>query len=155
MEERIYAAIDLENLLVPARRDGQLQAGLDEVVCHLRRLTLGGRSLGGVAVGDADLGRHAAWPLGELGIRVHVPALIGPDAADLDLIGRMRRETPETANTLIIGSGDHAFAPVATEFGVKGFRIVVLARPGSISHELFAAAHHFEPLELDRLVPTT
>jgi hypothetical protein len=64
----------------------------------------------------------------------------GPDAADLALIERIRCHLPARADTVVICSGDHAFAPVARELRAAGKHVIVIARFGGLSARLYVAS---------------
>lgn len=142
---RIYFTLDLENLLEPSRREGHLAAFIDRLVAKVRGLGARGTMVGGVAVGDRDLQVRTAWQLDDVGIRVHAPENHGPDASDLVLIDYLDHALPGSVDTVVIGSGDHIFAPVAGRLKREGLRIEILALPGHVSNELYRAAHGFIP----------
>jgi hypothetical protein len=71
----------------------------------------------------------------------------GPDGADLALLGVLdRRWLEERFTRLVIGSGDHIFAPVARLARLVGLRVEAVSRPGSISSELYRAVDVWHPL---------
>lgn len=144
--ERTFVTLDLENLLAPSRRAGAVQDAIRGVVRAVRKLSSHGVLLGGVAVCDRDLQTDSAWALSDLGIRVHAPEVQGTNASDLSLIDRLRHELPQSATAVVIGSGDHIFAPSASALSADGLRVRLLARPGSVSHALYRAADDFTPL---------
>jgi NYN domain-containing protein len=72
----------------------------------------------------------------------------GLDAADHQLLRRIQTELPPSCDTVVIGSGDHIFAPVARELRARGLRVEVIACAGSISHELYRAADACHLLEV-------
>lgn len=145
-DERIHVALDLQNLVGSERRDGRLATAIEAVVEAVRCVGERGTLMGGVAVCDRDLQSRSAWALHGVRVRVHTPESDGPDSADLVLIEYLRSALPETATTVVIGSGDHIFAPVARDLMDAEIRVRLLARPGSVSHELYRSAHDYTPL---------
>ena len=66
---------------------------------------------------------------------------IGKDGAERALIGYLDNHFDDFAiETLIIGSGDAAFVPTAIKWKARGTHVLVIAQPGSVSSELYAAA---------------
>lgn len=138
--ERVYSSWDLENLIGSSRHTEFEGAAIAAVAATVRRLGERGIHLGGVAVCDRDLQARTAWELAEVGVRVHACPDRGPNAADLALIGWLHGGLPVTTTTVVIGSGDHIFAPIATELVVTGRRVIVVSRRGSLSRALESAA---------------
>lgn len=142
---QVGAVLDLENLLHASRRTsgGAVRAQFLSVVNVLR-------GLGDVrhAVGCCD-----RWLAGMLapvaagaGVRVF-PGRIGKDRADTELL-RRAADIPAAVDTLVVGSGDGAFAPLVAEQALAGRRTVVIGRPGTIASALRAAAHEVIELPL-------
>jgi len=131
---RVAAYLDVENLL----HDPTLDPGpeLEAIVGSIRAE---GDLVARVAVGAKDLMARLVPALAASGIRGFVHAG-GRDAADAELIRRITDQLPARADTVVIGSGDHCFAPVARRLRDAGRRVVVLARQGCLSHELYVAA---------------
>ncbi len=75
----------------------------------------------------------------DAGVRIH-PCAFGKDCADGALL-RRAGDIPSTVDTLVIGSGDHAFAPLVASESLRGRRTVVVWRAGGIARSLRAAAH--------------
>lgn len=66
---------------------------------------------------------------------------IGKDGAERALIKYLDEHFEDFAiETLIIGSGDAAFVPTVLKWKARGTHVLVIAQPGSISSELYAAA---------------
>jgi hypothetical protein len=134
----VGAVLDLENLLHRARHVSgvAVRAQFLAVVDALR------------GVGDV---RHAVgccdwWLAGMLtpvapatGVRIF-PGPIGKDRADGELLRRVA-DIPASVDTLVVGSGDGAFAPLVAQQALAGRRTVVIGRPGGIAAALRAAAH--------------
>lgn len=66
----------------------------------------------------------------------------GPDGADRALLGALTNVDWIAArfDRVVIGSGDHCFAPVVTALRARGIMVGVVAREGSISGSLRRAA---------------
>ena len=66
----------------------------------------------------------------------------GPDGADLALLGALRHIhwVAQRYDRVIIGSGDHCFAPSAAALRARGILVGVVAREGSVSRSLAASA---------------
>jgi hypothetical protein len=145
---QVGALLDLENLLHAARR----RSGT-AVRAQLRLLMAQIRTLGDVrhAVGCCDfwLAKVLTPTAAELGVRVF-PGRLGKDRADAELL-RRAADIPPSADVLVVGSGDGTFAPLVARAALAGRHTVVIARTGSVSAALRAAAH--EVIELpDRVV---
>ena len=66
---------------------------------------------------------------------------IGKDGAERALLGYLDEHFENfSIGTLIIGSGDKAFAPIAAKWRARGTHVLVISQPGSLSSELYAAA---------------
>jgi hypothetical protein len=78
--------------------------------------------------------RSVAW---DLPVPANQHAVTGEDGADMMLLAH---EPPELVarrfGRLVVGSGDHLFAARARATRDLGVPVVVVARPGSLSHEL-------------------
>ena len=135
---QVGAVLDLENLLYTARRTSgdAVRAQFLAIVDQLRGL------------GDI---RHAVaccdrWLAGMLtpvamgaGVRIF-PGPLGKDRADEELL-RRSADVPRTVGTLVVGSGDKAFAPLIAQQALAGRRTVVMGARGHIAAALRAAAH--------------
>lgn len=66
----------------------------------------------------------------------------GPDGADSALLDVLRDVDwiAQRYDRVIVGSGDHCFAPSATALRVRGILVGVIAREGSVSRSLEARA---------------
>lgn len=140
---QVAALLDLENLLYMERRTSPqaVRSGFQRLVRCLR-------SRGDVrfAVGCCD-----RWLAGMLapvavnsGVRIH-PCMIGRECADRELL-RRAADLPRGADLVVVGSGDHAFAPLVAGLGLSGRRTLVIGRAGGIATSMRAAAD--EVLEL-------
>ncbi|MBU6232941.1 MAG: NYN domain-containing protein [Acidobacteria bacterium] len=66
---------------------------------------------------------------------------IGKDGAERALLKYLDEHFEGfSIGTLIIGSGDRAFAEVAAKWRARGTHVLVISQPGSLSSELYAAA---------------
>ncbi|MFM8302692.1 MAG: NYN domain-containing protein [Actinomycetota bacterium] len=140
--KRIYLLLDAENLLAVHRREGTLAEGLRALGDAVRGLGAEGAVVQGVAFCDADLCASVAWDLAELGVRTFVTGETGPDASDRALTRYLETSLPDSAETVVIGSGDNYFARSARRLRREGRAVEMLALPGSISWELYAAVEH-------------
>lgn len=140
---QVGAVLDLENLLYRARRTSgaAVRAQFLHIVEQLRDL---GEIRHAVACCDRWLAGMLAPVAGPAGVRIF-PGPIGKDRADAELL-RRAADVPSGANTLVVGSGDAAFAPLVAQQALDGRRTVVLGHRGAISAALRAAAH--EVIEL-------
>ncbi len=113
---------------------------------------------------------RAAWKVGDIGF-VSGPAglltevwndsasfrprwipAVGPDAADLALLAEAPREwVVNRFDRLVVGSGDHIFAPLLSWVSTRGLQSMVVARRGTISLVSRMAAGRVE--ELDEFIP--
>lgn len=135
---RIALFLDLENLLHDPIATGGVDRALVELATTMTAMRARGTVVTAVACVDHHLWPAIVFEAARLGIRVHGHCG-GPDAADHDLVGRMCSELPASVDTVVIGSGDHIFAPAARELASRGLHVEVLARSGSISYELYRA----------------
>lgn len=141
---RVAVFLDVENLVSDElRRRDWPKAGQ-----VLREMMARAKAQGLLVYAVAVVHRGAAGPLAfELagdGVRVFGHDG-GPNRADLDLIGRIQTEIPGSCNTVIIGSGDGIFADAAARLRINGRRVVALARPGTISADLYVEVDEFVP----------
>lgn len=134
--ERVGALLDLENLLHVARTTSAeaVRAAMHLVAEELFNL---GEVRFSVGCCDWWLAKMLVPVAGDLGVRVH-PGPFGPDRADEELLRRVA-DVPASVTTLVIGSGDGIFARVAYEQRAVGRRVVVVARPASLSPALACA----------------
>lgn len=146
--ERICFVFDLENLSAVARREGRLSALLDEIVAKARRTARRGVSLGGIGVGDRHLQSVSAFKLADVNVRVHARPSDDPDASDLVLIDYLTNDLPASTDTVVLGSGDHIFAPAVARLTADGRRVIVMAVPGTLSADLYRAASEYVPLDV-------
>lgn len=137
LRSRVAIYLDLENLLYGSDlRDGHGMAELSialDALCHDRTI------VGAVASCHNHIWPMVAFEAASLGVRVYKHRG-GPDGADQDLINRIRFGLPATADTVVIGSGDHIFASTVLDLRARGLRVEILARQGHIAHELYRAS---------------
>lgn len=135
---QVGAVLDLENLLHTARRvsGAAVRAQFLHIVEQLRDL---GEIRHAVACCDRWLAGMLAPVAAPAGVRIF-PGPLGKDRADAELL-RRAADVPRAANTLVIGSGDKAFAPLVAEHALAGRHTVVLGWRGCIAADLRAAAH--------------
>lgn len=135
--DRVAVFFDLENLAgTPDGDDAGLVAQVEEI---LEDLSTRGDVVSAIGYANKHLAPRIAPELGQLGVRTFVHRG-GPDAADLELITRMRTEVPPSVHQVVIVSGDHIFATTAQELRARGKHVEVQARYGSLSADLYRAA---------------
>ena len=142
---RVAALLDIENLLHPQRTIGprQVQRGLMEIGDRIRAL---GVPCFSIACCDWWLAKLALPAARRAGVRLF-PGPPGRDRADGELL-RRDADVPASAELVVIGSGDAVFAPVATHHRLRGQRVVVIARPGSVARALLDVADAYLPFAL-------
>lgn len=133
----IAALLDLENLLYAERRisGAAVRSAFIDVVEVLHRL---GDLRYAVACCDRWLAGILAPVSAAAGVRIH-PCPIGKDCADVALL-RRASDVPARVDTVVVGSGDAAFAPLVTAHAGVGRRTVVVGRRGTIAACLRCAA---------------
>lgn len=133
----VGALLDLENLLhLPRHCSGPaVRRAFVDIAGILHRL---GALRYAVAACDHWLARMLVPVAEGAGIRVHSGAL-GPDRADRELLVRVA-DVPASVGTLVIGSGDGIFAPLAAAQRAAGRRVIVLGPEGGTSRSLAAEA---------------
>src|SRR5688500_15395394 len=106
---QVGAVLDLENLLYTARRTSgaAVRAQFLNIVDQLRDL---GDIRSAVACCDRWLAGMLAPVAMDAGVRIF-PGELGKDRADAELL-RRAADVPRAVDTLVIGSGDNAFAPL-------------------------------------------
>ncbi len=146
--ERGLHLIDIENLAGAGRPSfeeirgvqkfyaGHLTFGaLDQVVVASSHLTLLNAALG--------------WPHARYRVRS------GPDGADLELLNVLLHEKVAARFTsVVIGSGDGAFARAAASLAAAGVRVTVVSRRDSLSSRLAFAAGEVVYLDTRQSVTT-
>lgn len=148
--ERIFVAIDPENVFGDARRDGfELDKTVEATVETLRRIERRGVLLGGIAIGDLDIVTKTAFALAGVRIRPQVRRASGSDAADLELIDYIDRGLPASATTFVLASGDGIFSGLVERVRHRGLRVDIVAVPGTLSHLLYRSADHYIPLVIE------
>lgn len=145
---RLFGLIDLENLCYDCtERPG---AVLDRVWAELVRL---GTPVLVEACANPWLISGLVAHLARLGIRAFsVP--LAPDAADRELVRRLRTDRPASCDTVVIASGDHSFALPASRLRAGGVQVVVLSYRGKLSRALRRVADRVVLLDPPGL-PTT
>lgn len=136
---RVALYLDVENLvhdLVEDQRWGDVEALLRAIV---ERSKQEGELAVAVACCNPPLARRVAFLLNGLGVRTFAHDGEGPDCADYVLIDEMA-QCPSSVRTVVIGSGDHIFAPAVARFRGQGVRAIVFTRARTISSELVGAA---------------
>lgn len=130
-EQRKFAAIDGENLYGGT---GFNTSDVADLVAEVR--TVAGASA------TTHITIATSFAVGCLTAGLGCPSArctygVGPDGADLALIDILDTEQiARRFNRVIIGSGDHAFAPVARRLRAEGATVVVVARRHSLNAEL-------------------
>jgi hypothetical protein len=134
---RVAVFFDLENLAgTPDADDAGLVRQVEQI---LEDLSTRGDVVSAIGYANRHLAPRIAPDLGQLGVRTFVHRG-GPDAADLELITRMRAEVPESVHQVVIVSGDHIFATTAQELRARGKHVEVQAQFGKLSADLYRAA---------------
>lgn len=107
---------------------------------HSALIALSNGQLGHVVVGSSCAGYSLIENPGCFPNSQQVYEL-GKDGAERALIKYLDNHFEDFAiETLIIGSGDIAFVPTVLKWKERGTHVLVIAQPGSISSELYAAA---------------
>ena len=90
------------------------------------------RDLAIIATGKANaFAAHVGWPGGEHRFKA------GKGGADTVLVKEiLEGNLPERFETVVIASGDHAFAPFAEYLMKKGTNVVIVSLEGSLSRDL-------------------
>jgi hypothetical protein len=148
MNGRTLHLIDVENLASSPRLDLPTAARTAET--YRRRITV---REGDHVIVAADVRNAVAAGLAWPGARLR--AGTGPDGADAALLDAVA-DTGWIAGhyrRVVIGSGDHAFAALASDLRARGVAVVVVAQPGNVSRWLRRAAGLVLALE-DRVAVT-
>lgn len=134
---QIGAVLDLENLLHTARRSSGMlvRAQFSAIVEQVRGL---GEVRSAFGCCDWWLAKVLVPASAAAGVRIF-PGALGRDRADGELL-RRAADIPRSVDTLVVGSGDGAFAPLVAEHSLLGRRTVVIGRRGAIARSLRAAA---------------
>jgi hypothetical protein len=147
---RTAVALDLENLL-GGSLSGEALTEITQTLGLIREDHIPVALVGYCARGFQ---RRLAFELAPWGVRVFGHSDPRPDAADRMVLGYLEHELPSSADTVIIGSGDHIFAPAAAALMAKGLRVEVAARPGSLAASLYRRCAKWYPVGMgDPLVP--
>lgn len=128
---RTLHIVDIENLMGDPRAGAEAVAGAFRA--YLKRV---GYRPGDLLVVAANPGLAFAIKAGAPG-----PYCLwtrpGTDGADSILVERVSKEfAVARCDRVVIGSGDHAFAPLAAAVHASGNPVVVVSRPGSLSGAL-------------------
>ena len=83
--------------------------------------------------------RRVAWDVGVP--HRYIVTRGGPDSADLALLHSAAELSLRTFDRVVIGSGDHIFAGIASNATKCGARVAVVANYGSIARSLRQYAH--------------
>jgi hypothetical protein len=145
MSDRVAIVLDLENL-VGFPRSGE---AVSVVAGSIPRIVADRTLVGGVGWCIRSLQGSACFALAPLGIRVHGHSDPSADAADRFLIRYLESELPSSADTVVIGSGDHIFAPTAARLRRLGKKVEVAARPRSLSAALYRECLTWYPIGTD------
>ncbi|MDA8317156.1 MAG: hypothetical protein M0010_18595 [Actinomycetota bacterium] len=137
---RAFHALDLENLVGAfgrkrRARAATLEGAVRAAIANYVRVAGLGECDHGVAVGSRRFVRIAAFELPhQIAWRVSAPVPDGADQALLDLCdpGFLAQHYER----VVIGSGDHFFAPFAAQLAGLGVAVDVVARHGACSSEL-------------------
>lgn len=140
MGARIALYMDLENLVHDFRAAQDYDGARELVLRVVREAERRGLAIAKVACCDESLAKLLALQLGSAGVRTFAHTGDGPDIADQALVRMISTELPESADVVVIASGDHAFAGIADRLRRDGKSVVVLARQGSLSWRLREAA---------------
>lgn len=133
---RIAIFFDLENLLHRFREDGRWGEGVHLLAGLLAAYRARGTVVAAVGVCDRNMSRNLLPYLPSLRLRVF-PHRGGDQAADLDLVERLGREVPKSCETVVIVSGDSAFADAAAGLRRRGLRVEVISMRDHLSHLLY------------------
>lgn len=123
--------LDIENLCGNPTAFGAVHVAAE--YRDLVRVQHGDQIVVGASSSQAAFAGRQAFPGAQLVYRE------GQDGADNALVDFARSELDVLAgrfDTIVIGSGDHAFAPLARELAAVGLTVVVVAIPRTISGAL-------------------
>lgn len=144
--ERIWLAVDLENVGAVARQEGRIPSFLDEFVSKVQLVGEGGLLLGGISVCDHHFQRASAFRLADLNVRVHARPSDDENSADLEIASFVERR-PASTDTVVLASGDHIFVDIVARLRAAGLTVVLMAVPGRVSADLYRAANTYIPLD--------
>jgi uncharacterized LabA/DUF88 family protein len=148
--ERIAIVLDLENLVgLPPHG-----SAIPEIRRALADILEGRVTVSSVGYCIRSLQRRLAFELADLGVRVFGHTDAAADASDRLIIEHIAERLPASVTTVVIGSGDHIFAPTASFLRGRGLRIEVAARPRSLSAALYRASDRWFPVGRWPVVPT-
>lgn len=140
--DRIAVILDLENLigLPPIERP------LSQLIQALDRIIEGRTVVSAVGYCAVPLQRRLLFRMQPLGVRIFGHSERTPDAADRLLLRHLDAELPASVDTVVLGSGDHIFAPTAAALRARNLRIEVAARPGTLSADLYKECSCWHPV---------
>ena len=139
-EQRVALYMDVENLVHDLREAGDYEGATDLVAGLVREVERRGVAVAKVAYCDASLASRMAFGLATVGVRTFPHRGGGTDVADELLADEIANGLPDSADVVVIASGDHYFADVARALHKRGKKVVVAARAGSLSWELRGVA---------------
>jgi len=136
--------VDIENLCLGRTLPATCSAVWDD---YQHQVGVGGRDQVVVAA-NAISAAPAFFALPASARRILVPVL--PDAADLALIDSIDVDrVAQRHATVVLASGDGAFAPLARSLRSRGLRVVQVVSAGArIAAELYLACHELRVLPL-------
>jgi hypothetical protein len=140
---RALAVLDLENLLYELWHapDAALHLAFADLLSRCRQPDTPTQFVG---CGDYRLTRRLAGAAHHHQVRLH-PTRPGPDRADVHLLASLTDAAPTTLATIIIGSGDHIFAPAARRLRQAGKHLICVAATHRLSTELAHAVPTHQP----------
>lgn len=148
---RVALYIDVENLVHDLREAGDYEGATELITRLVREVERRGVAVAKVACCDASLAKRLAFGLAAVGVRTYPHHGGGTNVADQVLVDAITNGLPDSADVVVIASGDHFFADVAEGLKAKGKSVVVVAREGSLSWRLRYAAN--EVMSIGRPLP--
>jgi hypothetical protein len=146
--ERVAIVLDLENLVGP----GSYSRCRGEVSDAIPGILAGRTAVSLVGYCARALQKVMAFDLADLGVRVFGHADPRPDAADYLILNYLQTALPASATTVVVGSGDHIFAPAAADLRGRGMRVEVAARPGTLAASLYRECTRWHPVGDSQIV---
>lgn len=140
--DRIAVVLDLENLVGLPPIEGRLS----QLIAALARIVEGRTVVAAVGYCATPLQRRLLFKMQPLGVRIFGHSERMPDAADRLLLRHLEAELPASVDTVVIGSGDHIFAPSAATLRARNLRVEVAARPGTLSADLYKECSCWHPI---------
>jgi hypothetical protein len=91
-----------------------------------------------VMAADRSVWKRTAWDVDRAWRYL---AGVGPDGADRALLAQASADfVVSRFNRLVVGSGDHAFAPLAADVAQLGVEVIVVSRPANLAYSLRRSA---------------